>query len=87
MSETLAAFLDSVTATEPQREAIGSVAEWEHPKHGKFRTMNVPIHMSETPGSLRIPPPALGEHTQEALRAMGKSDDEIQQLLAAGVCG
>jgi crotonobetainyl-CoA:carnitine CoA-transferase CaiB-like acyl-CoA transferase len=70
-----------------QIAAIGSVAEWEHPKHGKFRTMNVPIHMSATPGSLRIPPPGLGEHTREALREMGKSEAEIDKLIADGVCG
>jgi formyl-CoA transferase/CoA:oxalate CoA-transferase len=70
-----------------QLEAIGSVAEWDHPTHGKFRTMNVPIHMSATPGSLRIPPPALGEHTQEALRSMGKSEEEIRRLIEAGICG
>lgn len=70
-----------------QLSAIGSVAEWEHPKHGKFRTMNVPIHMSSTPGSLRIPPPALGEHTEQVLREMGKSEDQIRQWIAAGICG
>lgn len=70
-----------------QIEAIGSVAQWEHPTYGPFRTMNVPIHMSETPGSLRIPPARLGEHTDEALKAMGKSDADIQALRQAGVCG
>jgi crotonobetainyl-CoA:carnitine CoA-transferase CaiB-like acyl-CoA transferase len=70
-----------------QLKAIGSVAEWEHPQHGKFRTMNVPFRMSETPGALRIPPPGMAEHTDEVLRALGKSDDEIAALRAAGACG
>jgi len=69
-----------------QLRAIGSVAEWEHPTQGPFRTMNVPIHLSETPGSLRIPPPRLAEHTEEVLRSLGKSDEEIAALKAAGAC-
>ncbi len=70
-----------------QIKAIGSVVEWEHPKMGKFRTMNVPIHMSATPGSLRIPPPGLAEHTIDCLRALGKTDEEIDQLKLSGACG
>jgi len=70
-----------------QLKAIGSVVQWDHPKHGSFRTMNVPIHMSDTPGSLRVPPPGLAEHTEEVLRQMGKSDEEITHLRAEGACG
>ena len=70
-----------------QLRAIGSVVEWHHPKTGPFRAMNVPFHLSETPGSLRIPPPGLAEHTDEVLRQMGKSADEIAALRASGACG
>jgi len=70
-----------------QLKAIGAIAEWEHPTQGRFRTMNVPFHMSRTPGALRIAPPRLAEHTDEVLRTLGKSDEEIARLKADGACG
>ena len=70
-----------------QLKAIGSIAEWEHPTQGRFRTMNVPFRMSATPGSLRIPPARLAEHTDEVLRVLGKSAGEIARLKADGACG
>lgn len=70
-----------------QLEAIGSVVKWDHPRYGPFRTMNIPIHMSESPGSLRIAPPGLAEHTDEVLRELGKSDEDIARLRESGACG
>jgi crotonobetainyl-CoA:carnitine CoA-transferase CaiB-like acyl-CoA transferase len=49
--------------------------------------MNVIFHMSETPGSLRIPPPGLAEHTDQVLRELGKPDAEIARLKDLGACG
>ena len=48
--------------------------------------LGVPIKMSRTPGdSGRLPGPALGEHTEEVLREAGFADDEVAELLEAGV--
>ncbi|WP_245978458.1 CaiB/BaiF CoA transferase family protein [Allostella humosa] len=57
---------DEVLA-DPHIIARGMVAETEHPHTGTFRTLGVPVKMSETPGSVRRPPPRLGEHTAEVL--------------------
>ncbi|MBI3786244.1 MAG: CoA transferase [Deltaproteobacteria bacterium] len=70
-----------------QLKAIGSVAEWQHPQSGPFRTMNVIFRMSQTPGSLRIPPPGLAQHTDECLSELGKSAEEIAALKGSGACG
>ena len=39
----------------------------EHPKAGTFKTLGVPVKMSETPGSVRRAAPTLGQHTEEVL--------------------
>jgi CoA:oxalate CoA-transferase len=63
------------------------VVNWEKPGYGPFRTHNVVFRMSETPGSLRIPPPTLCEHTDDVLRALGKTPDDIADLRDRGICG
>jgi crotonobetainyl-CoA:carnitine CoA-transferase CaiB-like acyl-CoA transferase len=58
--------------TDPQVLARGMVAEVEHAKAGRVRTLGVPIKLDATPGAVRRPAPALDEHG-EAIRARARS--------------
>jgi alpha-methylacyl-CoA racemase len=42
---------------------------------------------SATPTRLKLPPPAVGEHTEAILADLGLSGDEVRRLLEAGVVG
>jgi crotonobetainyl-CoA:carnitine CoA-transferase CaiB-like acyl-CoA transferase len=48
---------------------------------------NVVGRLSDTPGRLRRPAPAIGEHTADILHDLGCGPDEIEALTAAGVIG
>ncbi len=65
----------------------GMIWECEHPDTGAIRAVGNPVKMSATPAGLRLPPPALGEHTREVLTSAGYSAAEIEALLARGVAG
>ncbi len=65
---------------DPQVAHNQMVMEMHHPEAGRIRTVGIPVKMSETPGSLRLPPPRLGEHTREVLEEIGLSAEEIEAL-------
>ena len=50
---------------DPHMLAREMVVETEHPVTGRFRTLGVPVKLSETPGSVRRPAPRLGEDSVE----------------------
>jgi crotonobetainyl-CoA:carnitine CoA-transferase CaiB-like acyl-CoA transferase len=55
--------------TDPQILARDMVVETEHPLTGRFRTMGVPVKLSDTPGTVRRAAPRLGEDSREVLGA------------------
>jgi len=61
------------------------IIEMEHPTAGTVRALDAPIHLSDTPASVRRVPPRLGEHNAEVLRDHGFGPDEIEALTGAGV--
>jgi len=70
---------------DPQVRATGMLVEQEHPRAGRFRTLDTPIRFSRTPGTIRTPAPALGEHTDVVLAEAGLTPDEIAALRKAAV--
>ena len=71
--------------SEPQAVARGLKIEIPHPLAGKVTLTRSPMRFSETPVEHNVPPPLLGEHTDEILRGvLGRSDAEIAKLRADG---
>ena len=70
---------------DPQVIATGLIVEQEHPRAGRFRTLDTPIRFERTPGGIRTPAPALGEHTDAVLGEAGLAPAEIAKLRESGV--
>ncbi len=96
LEENMRIFQDAeVTATpvydidqlmdDPHVQARGVLVEAPDADAGSVVMHNVVPRLSDTPGSLRLPAPALGEHTREILAAIGYDAARRAALIQAGV--
>ncbi|RME83822.1 MAG: CoA transferase [Caldilineae bacterium] len=69
---------------DPHIQARGMIVELRHPVAGTVKSLGNPMHLSHTPASYRLPPPLLGQHTEEILDSLGLSPAEVAALRQEG---
>jgi formyl-CoA transferase len=73
-------FLD-----DPHVQERGIVVEAPDAEMGEVPMHAVLPRLSDTPGGLRLPAPAIGQHTREIFARIGYSDERIAALAQKGV--
>ena len=76
--------LDETLAHE-QVSARSMVVELDQPGFGPVKQVGFPIALSRTPASIERHAPALGEHTDHVLAAIGYDETRIEALRSEGV--
>lgn len=66
--------------TDPQVLHRNMLLEIPHPSLRMIKQTGIPIKFSKTEGSIDRHPPVLGEHTQEVLRTLGYSEEDLKEL-------
>jgi crotonobetainyl-CoA:carnitine CoA-transferase CaiB-like acyl-CoA transferase len=70
---------------DPQVRSYGFPIEVEHPRMGKMQLVGSGVDLSRTPPAVTLPPPTLGEHTEEILEKLGYDGGKVAKLREAGV--
>lgn len=66
---------------DPQNIANDYIVDMDLPVIGPSKVVGNLINLSRTPGSVKGPPPALGEATAEVMRRLGFDDTEIESVV------
>jgi crotonobetainyl-CoA:carnitine CoA-transferase CaiB-like acyl-CoA transferase len=78
--------LDKIYQDE-QVEALQLIKEIDNFRVSGFKIVDMPFKINNERGSIRLLPPTLGEHTDEILKALGYTDEEISALKQKGTAG
>ena len=71
---------------DPQIEARNMVTTWQHPVKNDLRLVASPLKLSVTPVRTDLPPPLLGQHTDEVLESvLSYSDAKLLELKSTKV--
>jgi crotonobetainyl-CoA:carnitine CoA-transferase CaiB-like acyl-CoA transferase len=65
---------------DPQVVHRQMVKELDHPIAGQIKNLGIPVKLSKTSGSIRMPAPTLGQHTEVVLREFGFPAELIQKI-------
>lgn len=78
--QALADFLE-----DPAVRELDMVRDYDHPEVGRLTLMGQPIAFTGTPAPDPGPPPTLGQHTDETLRALGYDPEAVADLRRRGI--
>jgi len=79
---TLSQLLDH-----PHTRATGMIVDYDHPAVGPLNGIAHPVLINGETRRAGLPPPMLGQHTDEILCELGMSSDEIRELRLAQAIG
>jgi crotonobetainyl-CoA:carnitine CoA-transferase CaiB-like acyl-CoA transferase len=71
----------------PHTRASGIIVEYEHPTAGELKGIGHPVLIDGAERHAGLPPPMLGQHTDDVLGEMGLSSETISELRQARVIG
>lgn len=63
---------------DPHVQARQMIQHFDHPVEGTIPVLASPIKLQRTPPTIRIPPPLLGEHTEQVLAELTTPADPVQ---------
>jgi crotonobetainyl-CoA:carnitine CoA-transferase CaiB-like acyl-CoA transferase len=71
---------------DPQVKANDYVVDFDHPRHGPTQVLGLPVRLRRTPGSIRLPAPEFGEHSEQILtELLGYTWERVAELKDAEV--
>jgi crotonobetainyl-CoA:carnitine CoA-transferase CaiB-like acyl-CoA transferase len=72
---------------DPQVLAREMIADLPHPNVPDLKVPSSPMKLTETPATLRMAPPLLGQHNVQILGELGYTADQVKKLQEKGVIG